>query len=149
MIEHLVRLSSEDLAALAAALRLGHTNTPYSKTSLSRIVGGAKSSDLLASLTSLDNEGFTPQQTATLCDTLLKERQLHPSASKVIELVTTGPEVANCGHRDTGVVVREMFARAERTVLVAGYAVFQGQRIFQALADRMEERPELQVSTLR
>jgi phosphatidylserine/phosphatidylglycerophosphate/cardiolipin synthase-like enzyme len=43
------------------------------------------------------------------------------------------------------VVVRELFAAAEQSVLVAGYAVYQGQQVFQALADRMRERPALSV----
>jgi phosphatidylserine/phosphatidylglycerophosphate/cardiolipin synthase-like enzyme len=43
------------------------------------------------------------------------------------------------------VVVLDLFAHAERSVLVAGYAVYQGQRVFQALADRMQQRPALAV----
>lgn len=43
------------------------------------------------------------------------------------------------------VVVRELFAHAQQSVMVAGYAVYQGQRVFQALADRMTSLPELQV----
>jgi phosphatidylserine/phosphatidylglycerophosphate/cardiolipin synthase-like enzyme len=46
-------------------------------------------------------------------------------------------------NRDTGVVVRECFACAQRSVLVAGYAVYQGREVFRALADRMVERPDL------
>jgi phosphatidylserine/phosphatidylglycerophosphate/cardiolipin synthase-like enzyme len=43
------------------------------------------------------------------------------------------------------VVVRELFSAAQRTVLLAAYAVYQGQQVFRTLADRMQERPELQV----
>ena len=39
----------------------------------------------------------------------------------------------------------ELFASARESVLVAGYAVYQGQRVFQALADRMVEVPGLKV----
>jgi phosphatidylserine/phosphatidylglycerophosphate/cardiolipin synthase-like enzyme len=38
-----------------------------------------------------------------------------------------------------------LFAQAESSVLVAGYAVYQGQRVFQALADRMQQVPALRV----
>jgi phosphatidylserine/phosphatidylglycerophosphate/cardiolipin synthase-like enzyme len=38
-----------------------------------------------------------------------------------------------------------MFAGAERSVLVAGFAVYQGQRVFEVLADRMEALPDLEV----
>ncbi len=40
---------------------------------------------------------------------------------------------------------RDLFANATKTVLVAGYAVYQGQKVFQALADRMMTIPTLQV----
>ncbi|MBZ0186760.1 MAG: hypothetical protein K8F91_10970, partial [Candidatus Obscuribacterales bacterium] len=43
------------------------------------------------------------------------------------------------------IVVRELFATAEHTVLLSGYAVYQGQIVFEALANRMEELPTLQV----
>jgi phosphatidylserine/phosphatidylglycerophosphate/cardiolipin synthase-like enzyme len=62
----------------------------------------------------------------------------------LIDLVTTGPEVGGVANRDTAVVVRELFAKAEQSILVAGYAVHQGRRIFHALADRMAERPDLE-----
>jgi hypothetical protein len=41
--------------------------------------------------------------------------------------------------------LRELFASARRSVLVAGYAVYQGREVFRALADRMAELPELNV----
>jgi phosphatidylserine/phosphatidylglycerophosphate/cardiolipin synthase-like enzyme len=61
-----------------------------------------------------------------------------------IELVTSGPDVAGMT-RDTGVVLRELFAGAEQRVLVVGFAVHQGREIFAALADRMRHRPDLAV----
>ncbi len=60
-------------------------------------------------------------------------------------MVTTGPEALGITNRDTSVVVRELFAHARQSVLVAGYAVYQGQKVFQALADRMDAVPELKV----
>ena len=39
----------------------------------------------------------------------------------------------------------ELFSSAEKSVLVAGFAVAQGKRIFKALSDRMHELPDLQV----
>jgi phosphatidylserine/phosphatidylglycerophosphate/cardiolipin synthase-like enzyme len=43
------------------------------------------------------------------------------------------------------VVVRELFAHAEQSVLLVGYAVYQGQQVFRALADRMVERHGMEV----
>ena len=64
--------------------------------------------------------------------------------ASAIELVTSGPDVAGMT-RDTGVVLRELFAGAEQRVLVVGFAVHQGREIFAALADRMRHRPDLAV----
>ena len=64
--------------------------------------------------------------------------------SAVLELVTSGPDIAGTT-RDTGVVLRELFAEAERRVLVVGFAVHQGREIFAALADRMRQRANLAV----
>jgi len=70
----------------------------------------------------------------------LPERVL--AEADAIELVTSGPDVAGMT-RDTGVVLRELFAGAEQRVLVVGFAVHQGREIFAALADRMRHRPDL------
>tara|TARA_R110001592_G_scaffold348994_1_gene643548 strand:+ start:327 stop:881 length:555 start_codon:yes stop_codon:yes gene_type:complete len=59
--------------------------------------------------------------------------------------VTSGPEAPGITNRDTSVVVRELFAHARKSVLVVGYAVYQGQRVFEALAKRMETFPDLNV----
>jgi phosphatidylserine/phosphatidylglycerophosphate/cardiolipin synthase-like enzyme len=59
-----------------------------------------------------------------------------------MELVTSGPDVAGMT-RDTGVVLRELFAGAEQRVLVVGFAVHQEREIFAALANRMRHRPDL------
>jgi len=45
-----------------------------------------------------------------------------------IEVVSSGPDVAGAT-RDTGVVLRELFAAAERRVLIVGCAVHQGRDV--------------------
>ncbi len=53
--------------------------------------------------------------------------------------------ISQGAHEIAGKRIRELFANARESVLVAGYAVYQGQRVFQALADRMQEIPNLKV----
>ena len=77
-----------------------------------------------AELSSLLASGLGPQHAALLLDALAAE--LEPRGdSAVLELVTSGPDIAGTT-RDTGVVLRELFAEAERRVLVVGFAVHQG-----------------------
>ena len=93
----------------------------------------------------LASQGFNAIQIATVLDLLKADRSNRPRIEDAFQLVTTGPEVDGVANRDTSVVVRELFANASESVLVAGYAVYQGQRVFQALADRMVDYPKLRV----
>jgi phosphatidylserine/phosphatidylglycerophosphate/cardiolipin synthase-like enzyme len=89
--------------------------------------------------------GFDAAGLAAMFELLVRDRALRPNVDDVLDLVTTGPEAAGVTNRDTAVVVRELFANAQESVMVVGYAIYQGRRVFQALADRMVERPDLKV----
>jgi phosphatidylserine/phosphatidylglycerophosphate/cardiolipin synthase-like enzyme len=62
-----------------------------------------------------------------------------------LDLVWTGPEGPGTASRDTAAVVRELFATAERHVLLSGYVVYKGLEVFEVLARRMDESPALSV----
>jgi phosphatidylserine/phosphatidylglycerophosphate/cardiolipin synthase-like enzyme len=73
------------------------------------------------------------------------ERLSCQNSAPSVDLVWTGPEVPGAESRDTSVLVAELFATAEKSVLVAGFAIAQGKRIFKSLSDRMLEVPNLRV----
>jgi hypothetical protein len=54
-------------------------------------------------------------------------------------------EVAMARNSDGANERSQLFRSTERSVLIAGYAVHQGQRVFQALGNRMAQHPELDV----
>jgi phosphatidylserine/phosphatidylglycerophosphate/cardiolipin synthase-like enzyme len=137
-------ISGGDLREIALAIRSGRLSPPYTLFTLQRIVSGDVAT-LAADLQSLSQSGFGAEQVAITLDLIRGDREARPRVEDVLELVTTGPEVPGIANRDTSVVVRELFASARESVLVAGYAVYQGQRVFQALADRMVELPGLKV----
>lgn len=145
MTTQLLTLADTDLHGLATALRSGRLGAPFTGLAVQRLVPLRLADVLARELQTLVTQGFTPVQIATLIDVLLHDRAQRRQHEAVIDLVTTGPEAGATTNRDTSVVVRELFAHAERSVLVAGYAVYQGQRVFQALADRIHQRPELAV----
>jgi phosphatidylserine/phosphatidylglycerophosphate/cardiolipin synthase-like enzyme len=89
--------------------------------------------------------GVHPGHLAELLDILSQDRRQRPVAEDLIDLVWTGPEAEGIVNRDTAVVVREMFQNARESVLVAGYAVYQGHLVFKALAERMDQHPQLDV----
>lgn len=146
MIQLLPSLATNDLKALALALQSGRLAPPFSAIALRRVVSLASPEKLIAGLERLTEQGWTPSQIAVLLEGVVSDRTARQSLDDALDLVTTGPDVVGIDNRDTGVVVRELFAGAGTSVLIAGYAIYQGQRVFQTLADRMLERPDLSVS---
>lgn len=145
MTEHLIKLSNADLGSIALALRSNRLKQPISALSLQHLVPSAVTEQIASELNTLVTLGFTTDNLAHFFETLVKDRRQREFDDDCIDFVTTGPEAGAITNRDTGVVVRELFAHAKHTVLVAGYAVYQGQKVFQALADRMQEIPGLEV----
>ena len=137
-------VSLGDLGALADALG-SRLRSPYSEVSIKRMVTTSQAGSIASKLVALDSAGFTSEQIALLIKTIITERETQPKFDDLVDLVTTGPEAPGTSNRDTAVVVRNLFSKAEKSVLVVGYAVYQGQKVFSELAQRMDENPDLQV----
>ncbi len=130
------------LRALADALRLGRLHAPVTSAGLAKVgIYGAASG--LAAEVDAGLAGFGATGLAWGIDRLVEEREAHVACRP--ELVWTGPETPGAGSRDTSVVVSELFRSAERSVLVATYAVYQGTQVFALLAERVQALPELSV----
>jgi phosphatidylserine/phosphatidylglycerophosphate/cardiolipin synthase-like enzyme len=142
--EGFASVSTDELRGIAAALRAGRLASPLSELAIAPYLGraGATAAPILVNL--LD-EGVSSEHLAYFLDLLASDREFRDDNRAGVDLVTTGPESDRSQTRDTRIVVRELFRRAEHSVVIAGYAVYQGRDVFQALAQRMEERPELSV----
>lgn len=145
MTDAFIRLSNTDLQTLIAGLRAKRISDPSSKLQLSRVLSPSLVPTVAAGFSELTSLGFTSEQTVTVLELLTKDRSAGRSTEPPIDLVTSGPEAPGISNRDTSVVVRELFAHAQTSVLVVGYAIYQGQRVFEALAKRMEENLDLDV----
>ncbi|MFO7565151.1 MAG: DISARM system phospholipase D-like protein DrmC [Enhygromyxa sp.] len=131
MSEGLARLSSADLEALRELIGRGRLRCPISRirlaaVGLERLAGSV---DALA--------GKDAAATTELLDLLLAERR--SVRLPVLDLVWTGPEATGSATRSTTLVVREMFERAQRTVVVAGFS-FDDPEILRPLHAAMVER---------
>jgi phosphatidylserine/phosphatidylglycerophosphate/cardiolipin synthase-like enzyme len=113
----------------------------WSRNFVPDALAGGLAADLQAAI----EAGVPPGQLAEVVQLLVSDRGHRASAEALIDLVWTGPDVPGIVNRDTGVVVREMFRSARQSVLLAGYAVYQGQMIFKALAERMDQDTQLRV----
>jgi phosphatidylserine/phosphatidylglycerophosphate/cardiolipin synthase-like enzyme len=141
----LVQLATHDLRALADALRGGRLDAPFTALAVSRFVAPSIVRDVTAMLQALAVAGAPAGAIAAFLDAVARDREMRRAAEDAIELVSTGPETAAVPNRDTRVVVSELFASARASVIVVGYAVYQGKQVFRALAERMERCPELVV----
>jgi phosphatidylserine/phosphatidylglycerophosphate/cardiolipin synthase-like enzyme len=145
MLKHLLSLSTSDLTNLALAFHANRLASPYTLAALQRVLFPETATGIAADLAQLEAAGFTPAQIATTLDLIIQDRHTYPPLDDQLDLVTTGPAAVGVTNRDTGVVVRDLFAGAAESVLIAGYAIYQGQQVFHALADRMQDHPALRV----
>lgn len=144
-MQALLRLSDHQLREIASALRSGRLGLSSSELSVRRYISPTVAAEVVSDLRNFSEQSFTSAQVVVLLESILRDRKQRYFAENSFDLVATGPESKGMLIRNTGVVVRELFVKAEHSVLVAGYAVYQGRHIFRALAERMSERPELNV----
>ncbi|MCZ2157099.1 MAG: hypothetical protein LC114_24925 [Bryobacterales bacterium] len=85
--------------------------------------------------------GSNREGLAAALELLTAARSQQLPIDELIEVVTTGPEAGSVTNRDTQVVVQELFRNAERSVLVAGYELYQAEPVFRTLAERMSCQP--------
>lgn len=136
-------LSAESLRTLAAALGNGLLGPPYRPLSVERFVPTGRAEEVARDLAAAETDGFGPAPLARLLALLADERSAQRSVAERVELVWSGPESTTSLTRDTAVVVADLFRRARRSVLVSGYALYQGRRVFRELAENADAHPEL------
>jgi hypothetical protein len=98
-----------------------------------------------SALQQLFDKGCNADALAFCIEMLSDASSMRPSIEDSVQLVMTGPTQSEAYHRDTKVVVTDLFRRANSSVLIAGYAVHQGKHIFEELAIRMEVVKSLRV----
>jgi len=141
-------LSAGDLRAIGEAIDSGRLKPPFTKTALQRYCVPSLAAAVAEELQNLINSDAHDRGTATIAHflrMLADERARRWEVDEQTDLVWSGPEGPGAACRDTAVVVRELFTQASQSVLIAGYAVHQGREIFRALAERMQELPNLEV----
>ena len=141
----LAQLGENDLRSLAGAIRTGRICPPFTIPSLARIVGPSMAGPVTSALDSMADKGCNVEALALALEMLGDASSVTSPIDDSVHLVMTGPIQSEAHHRDTKVVVTDLFRRADRSVLIAGYAVHQGKSIFRELAIRMDAIPSLNV----
>ncbi len=134
-------VNAADLDALTQGLVDGRVTLPPSGAAL-RLAGiSAGAEAFLAGL-----RGTDPSVVAWMLRRLARERRRADDRfASVASLVWSGPNEGPQPTRDTRVVLDELFARAERHVLISTFLIYNGRAVFAALADRVRLRPEIEV----
>lgn len=127
----LADLSQRELRGLLRALQAGWLDSPPSDLALRQ--AGVESANVSHALKVL--VGCNREAALSLIEVTLAERNHRPPPH--LELVWTGPEVQTSLARDTGIVVRQLFERAEREVIIGGFRFDHGADIFRPLHERM------------
>lgn len=144
-MENILHLRTKDLKELASSLCRGRLVIGTSHHLLRQILNSADVAPVMMDLEKLKAEGMTEAQVGTALEMIARDRVGRPRAEQLVTIVTSGPEVTGIIHRDTVNVVPEMFSHACKTVLVAGFAVYRGDKVFESLAKRMEQVKDLRV----
>jgi phosphatidylserine/phosphatidylglycerophosphate/cardiolipin synthase-like enzyme len=124
-------LSTAELRSLRDRIATGTIGLPLTSASL-QAAGLGDRAWVAAELAGLDRTGA-----AVALDLVMAERTHGPHPT--LDLVWTGPEATASTARDTGVVMREIFAQARERVLIAGYAFDAGAELFEPLFKNMLE----------
>ncbi|MBI4870356.1 MAG: phospholipase [Candidatus Riflebacteria bacterium] len=133
------------MAALAEGLETGRLQPPLSPGALAGFARDADTARAAATLGKLMQAAGSTSALAAVLRVAAAEREDAQHLADRVELVWTGPEERGMASRDTFVVLRELFAAAERSVLLTCYAISNGPRVFAALAERMDRLSGLTV----
>ena len=135
----------QDLVQLADLLEAGLLTPPMSALSLREHMAAARAASVAQCLEKLNSEGVPPAHIALILRAFAAGTQAAGGSSLPVEMVVSGPD-ATGGSRDTGVVMRQLFAKARERVLAVGFAIRQGKSVFKTLADRLDNDESLEAT---
>lgn len=144
MLDALHKQSDAALRNIASALRSGPLAHNPSRTAFAAVLG-SDDEPLWQSLSHLQREGFFPPQIATLCDSILRARTRADDLGRQLDLIVSGPDTPGTPTGDTAAAMHALIAEVRQEVIIVGYAVHQGRRLFAPLAERMRVIPDLRV----
>ena len=145
MIASLAALSPHLRERLANALEVGLLPSGCSATAVRSVLDLRTGSvEVHAGLSELENLGISGGAEAAW----LKALDHVGKRASMPDLVWSGPELPGIPARDTRRVYEELLRTAQVSLWVSTFAYFDGPRVFEDLARRIDEVPGLQVTLL-
>lgn len=144
-LEPLLRLPVGALESLAASLADGLLSDAITLRGVEQ-AAGTDAAAVTAVLREFIAEGYSPQHLATVVAGIAAAASRAPKPTSLFDLVLSGPDLPGVPTADTAAVMRTLISQADREVILIGYAVYDGRKIFEPLARRMAEVPGLAVT---
>jgi len=144
-LEPFLRLPVGALESLAASLADGLLSGAITLRGVEQ-AAGIDAPAVTAALREFVADGYSPQQLATVVAGIAAATARAPKPTSLFDLVLSGPDLPGVPTADTAAVMRTLISQAHREVILVGYAVHDGRRIFEPLARRMAEVPNLAVT---
>ena len=133
----LARLDRNDLIRLAELLEAGLLKPPFEPLTLTNHIASQHTDAVSECFETFARQDLSPFQMALVVRAFATGWQTRDETAPTVTVVVSGPDAMSSA-RDTGVVMREMFAKARERVLAVGFAVHQGKSVFEVLAKRMD-----------
>ncbi|MDF1665404.1 MAG: DISARM system phospholipase D-like protein DrmC [Planctomycetota bacterium] len=121
---------------------------PPSRTRLRQHIPEPLLDSIISEMESMNSASLSSSQLAKFLELLAEEREASQLHTDRLSLVWSGPNPGHSLSRDTSVVVKELFNEAKKSLLIASYAIDQGEKataLFGDLAARMDRDPKLEV----
>jgi hypothetical protein len=135
MLEAVHHLSVATLRALAASLRDGPLAVGLSRHAIAQVIG-TRATAVHGDLDELLKQGMAPAHIALLLETIAQTRERAADPQLLFDLVLSGPEVPGVPTADTAATVQTLIEGAQTEILLGGYTVHNGKKLFKRLADR-------------
>ena len=143
--EELYRFSPAVLRAVAASLREGPLSLGITKHGVCHLVG-PQGDIIYDCLQEYSKDGMVPRHIALILDSIAGTIEQSPDPAILFELVLSGPDVPGVPTEDTAAAFQMLVNEAQHEILLVGYAVYGGERIFEPLAMRLRKNPSLKVT---
>jgi len=144
-LEPLLRLPPGALKSLAASLADGLLSESITLHGVEQ-AAGTDATAVVAVLREFLADGYAPKHLATVVAAIAAAADRIPKPTSLFDLVLSGPDLPGVPTADTAAVMRTLISQASREVILVGYAVHDGRKIFEPLARRMAEVPGLAVT---
>lgn len=132
------------------ALRSGFINGPlkYEITKTALIGSGAPVNDAEELVSYISSRGYSHDTLAVMVEAIIETRRYATDVSLSQTLVVTGPSTSQTENLKTGARFIQVVQHARRELMLATFALYQGDRILEPIHDAMILNPNLDVTVI-